>query len=147
MKKIDFQNAVRQDGKTFRMDNISVETGASKVSGKGTLRVSDGRFLLDVTLDDLTNVPAIPMGIRGSSEFWKIRGLIEDEIEFYCEGAPSGRKDHYGHHPWKILPVSSCFLDLVPSGLDALTSVERKRFLEEATKAHPESRVRSTAWS
>jgi hypothetical protein len=136
MKREEFIKAVRHDGASFRTDNISIDTGTSKVSGKGTFRICDGRFLLDVTLDDLTNVPAIPMGFKGRSEFWKIRGRIEDEIEFYFEGMPSGRKDHYGHHPWKVLPMSSCFLDLIPSGLDALTTAERRKWREDALKAH-----------
>src|SRR5580700_3127834 len=118
MKRQDFLNAVRQNGSAFRADNISIDSGSSKVSGKGTLRVSDSRFLLDVTFDDLANVPIISMGSKGRSEFWKVRGLIEDEIEFYFEGMPSGRRDHYGHHAWKVLTMSSCSLDLIPSGLD-----------------------------
>jgi hypothetical protein len=136
MKRQDFLNAIRQNGSAFRADKISIDCGSSKVSGKGTLRVSQGRFLLDVTLDDLANVPATPMGFKGRSEFWKIRGLIEDEIEFCFEGMPSGRKDNYGHHPWKVLPMSSCFLDLIPSGLDALTTAERKKWRDDALKTH-----------
>jgi hypothetical protein len=135
MKKQDFLNAVRQGGASFRVDNILINTGSGKVSGKGTLRISSGRFSLDVTLDDLNNVPETPTGIIDRGRFWKVRGLIEDEIEFGLEGMPSGRRENYGHHPWKVLPLSSCFIDLVPTGWDALTNAERKTWHEGAIKA------------
>jgi len=135
MKKQDFLNAIRQDGASFRADNISIDTGSGKVSGKGTLRISKGRFSLDVPLDDLSKVPETPTGIIDRSRFWKVRGLIEDEIEFGFEGMPSGRRENYGHHPWKVLPLSSCFIDVVPTGWDTLTNAERKTWQEEAIKA------------
>ena len=135
MKRQDFLNAIRQDGASFRVDNITINTGSRKASGKGTLRVSGARFLLEVTLDDLENVPDIPMGIINRSQFWKLRGLIEDELEFELFDMPDGRKENYGHHPWKVLPFSFSAMDLVPVGFDAMTTSGRKKWREEAIKA------------
>jgi hypothetical protein len=135
MKKQDFLNAVRQNGASFRVDNISIDTGNAKVFGKGALRIPKGSFLLEVTLDDIKNVPETPTGFIDRSRLWKVRGLIEDEIEFELDDTPSGRREHYGPHPWKVLTFSFCFIDLVPTGWDTLTTAEWKIRHEQAIKA------------
>src|SRR5665213_1408836 len=90
MNKKDFLKAIRQDGATFRADTITIDTSNGKISGKGTVRISNNRFLFDVTIDEPANVPIITTGIFGRSQFGIVSGRIEDNIEFHFEGVPSG---------------------------------------------------------
>jgi hypothetical protein len=136
MKRQDFIKAIRQDGMSFRADDISIDTGSEKFSGKGTIRISEGQFLVEVTLNDLTKAPTIKMGIFGRSQFWNVSGLIENEIKFHFQGMPSGQTAHYGYHSWKNINLSTRSMDLVPCGLDALTTAERKKWSKDVLKAH-----------
>ena len=137
MKREDFLNAIRQDGATFRADNITIDTGSEQFLGKGMFRVCEGRFRFEVTLNDFTNRPNRPTGIIGPSQLWKMRGVIEDEIEFFLRAMPSGQTVNYGHHLTTVLPFSTDSIDLVPCGWDALTTEERKKEFKELTKANP----------
>src|SRR5665213_819707 len=134
MNKKDFLKAIRQDGATFRADKITIDTRNGKISGKGTVRISNNRFLFDVTIDEPANVPIITTGIFGRSQFWIVSGRIEDNIEFHFEGVPSGYTDHYGHHSWKVMHFSSSIMDLDPCGWDQLTIPEQKSVLKEITE-------------
>ncbi len=125
MKKEAFIKAVRNSGEKFRVDQIQINTGRSQVSGKGTVRVADRQFVLEVTLDDPENVPSSPAWFVCASEFWEVRGTIEEEIEFTAKGRPSSSSRHFGVKTFSTLTFSFGTLDLTPSGFDTLTYAER----------------------
>lgn len=120
----------------FRADNITIDTGSEQFLGKGMVRICEGRFRFEVTLNDFTNRPKRPTGIIGPSQLWKMRGVIEDEIEFFLRATPSGQTVNYGHHFTTVLPFSIDSIDLVPCGWDTLTTEEREKQSEALIKAN-----------
>src|SRR5579871_887539 len=134
MNTEEFKSAIKEGGRRFRTDNITIDTGERTFSGRGMLFESDGRFWVDVTYDSTENIPGIPSGIKDRSEFWKVSGLIENQIEFRLEGLPSRTQENFGPHRWKMQGISSCSIDLIPSGWDTLTTAELAHAHRETTK-------------
>ena len=65
MNRQEFLVAIRRDGGQFRADKVVVATGQEELTGNGVVRVANGVFRIEVTLDYTTKAPDLPMGIHG----------------------------------------------------------------------------------
>lgn len=129
MNKQQFLQAIRCDGDKFRADKILIDTGKDKLRGNGVIRVSNGRFLIEVTLEDTVKAPGLPNGIHGRSDFWAISGIIEDEIRFLARGLPHGLSGRLGGETRVTLKFSTNQMQLVPAGTDCMTHREISEML------------------
>lgn len=140
MNKKEFLNAIRRLGGQFRADNIVVATGTQELRGKGALQVEEGVFQLSLTLSGSAAAPAAKMGFVSNEDFWTIRGLVEDELEFQMRSLPdcTSKNFTFGREERHILEFSSNRLELVPCGFDCLTSQQLCEMQEAVTlKARP----------
>lgn len=135
MNKKDFLKVVRQRGGKFRADNIVVSTGTDEFLGKGILQAQEDNFQLLVTLSSTANEPPSPTGIVTIDDFWTVRGLIEDEIEFQLRSLPdcSSKNFTFGRGQRLILEFSSNRMELIPFGFDCLTN-QQKWEMQERTR-------------
>lgn len=142
MNKQEFIKATRLDGKHFRADSVTIDTGKDELSGYGIVRVAKGQFVIEVTLDEATKAPKLPTGFWGRSDFWKIRGVIEGGIRFLVYDLPSCSSEHWGEEEGKrvTLTFSTNHMELEPSGLERLTDHEISEMLDkQKTQRLPQS--------
>jgi hypothetical protein len=140
MNKKEFLNSIRRPGVKFRADNIVVATGTEELSGKGLLHVEDGHFQLLLTLSGSAPAPEGKTGVVTNADFWTVRGLIEDEIEFQMRSLPdcTSRNFTFGRGERHILEFSNNRLQLVPCGFDCLTNQQQWEMQEAARlRANP----------
>jgi hypothetical protein len=126
MNKDQFLRTIRcTDGEKFRIDNVIISTPQGDLRGAGTLLAKTGRFILDVALGEsqAIGVPAMPTGIVCRNDFWRLQGLIENDLEFYVRELPPASQ-YRGPADKPTLTFSTSVVELAPSGLDILTSRE-----------------------
>ncbi len=143
----EFVKIVREGSEKLRVDDIVFGNGEREFHGKGMLRICANRIEIDITLNPGEKLPPQRSGIFTKSDCLKLRGVIEDRLQFHCEHVGPIGKTHEYH---ELLPTGSYDstrrivfrlhpIELVPTGLSALTSEERRRFYNkiEAEKFQP----------
>jgi len=140
MKKEEFMAAIRRDGGKFRADKMVIDTGKKKLRGNGVVRVSNGRFLIDVTLESRRKTPILPSGVFGRGDFWKIRGVIEDNVRFLTRALPHGLSNSYGARRIVSLSFSTNQMQLLPVGADRMTHLERL----DVIRTHPRGKLKTS---
>lgn len=134
MNKKAFLNNVRRQGGKFRADNIVIATGKRELCGKGVLQVADEAFQLLVTLSGPATESTLPKGIVREADFWTVKGVIEDEIEFQMRSLPhsTSKNSTFGREETLSLEFSSNSLEFAPCGFDCLTSHQLWEMQEKA---------------
>lgn len=134
MKKDDFLKAVRSRGAKFRVEDITIAADTGELRGKGFMEAVPGDFRLSVILSADSGRVAIPEGIRSQSQYWLITGVIEDEIRFTLRALPSGSSfsSGMGLSPRSLVEFSANRMELIPMGLDSMTSGELYQMQEAA---------------
>lgn len=131
----EFVKIVRSGSDKLRVDEIIINTGNQEFHGKGMLEISRELIKIHVTLDkgnfaSGNQFLGVGTGIYTKRDRWKMKGVIEDQLEFKCDdvgpvvgfGLPiSVTKFTINLHP----------VDLIPSGFDAMSRVERDEFLKK----------------
>src|ERR1039458_6981152 len=121
----EFVAAVRNGSDRLRVDDIVLNTGQKELHGKGMLRITQQRMELDMRLDAPERLPEARSGIFTSRDTWKLRGIIEYDLEFRCENVgPCESGDLWNtSRTFRLNPIY-----LIPSDLDAMTTEERRDF-------------------
>ncbi len=129
----DFVKIVRAGAEKLRVDNIVLNTGEREVHGKGMLRIGREEIRLDMTLDAGENAPPRQTGVFTKSDYWKLIGVIEDNLQFKCDYVSGGGSQTSIN--WKTRTEVLSFhlnpIELIPSGWDALSREERERIQED----------------
>jgi hypothetical protein len=90
-----FSDWARTGGEALRADVLVIQTAEGEFEAHGTMRVYDEKFLLKVTLHGERELPRVPSPIA-RKDFWKISGLLEDELRFCALGISHNRQFHSG---------------------------------------------------
>ncbi len=77
----------RNDAGPLSVGQIVIVTESGDFTGSGKLRLQDDRIELDVTLTGGQELPMIG-GTIMRDRFWKIGGVIEDQVPFWANGLP-----------------------------------------------------------
>ncbi len=85
----EFVKAVRSGKDKLRLDRLVLTTPERQLTGKGMLRIENEKLHIDMTLDE-GMVPPNPIGagVVSSKDFWKMEGLIENNLPFRCNYGP-----------------------------------------------------------
>ncbi len=134
MSKKEFLKIVRRGDGKFRVDNIIVSSGTTKLGGKGAMEVANGEFIIHLTLNAGSHVPELAQGYRDKKDFWLIQGIIEEEINFSMRSLPSNssRNYNYGQPERSIMELSANRIELIPVGFDCLTNQQAYAIQQEA---------------
>jgi len=105
----EFVEIVREGSDKLRVDDIVLSAWGQNVHGKGMLRISKERILIDLTINDGEEFPNVPDGIYTKKDHWKLKGMIEDALEFRCDcikpsGNPWYKKVTFELHPMNLVP-------------------------------------------
>ena len=138
----EFVKIVRNGSDKLRVDDIVFGNAEKEFRGKGMLRISSERIEIEVTLNKGEKPPPRRTGIFTKSDFLKLRGIIEDRLEFRCNHVgPGGKSNEY----YELQPTGSYDaihkiifrlhpIELIPTGLATLTTEERTRFYAQIRK-------------
>ena len=136
MNKEEFINAIRRGKEAkFRVDDIVITHDAGQIKGKGMLEAGNGRFRLNVILNEGFGAPETKTGIKVEREFWNIAGKIEDQLDFRMRGLSGGSSLNYvfGQPTKSFMNFSVGHLELAPMGFESLTSSEVEQLLDQAS--------------
>jgi hypothetical protein len=116
-------------GTRLRIDDVKITTKTGELTGKGRFHCKGDRFKFRVTLDPGQQVPQLPPGIYGRSDFWQLSGTIEDHLPFKAVMGPLPSTTTQGQ---TIQLGFGCdHIELMATGWDALTALEVSQ-LEDA---------------
>jgi hypothetical protein len=129
----EFVRIVRKGSDKLRVDNVVFNTGSDEFHGKELMRISQGNIDVELTIKEGENVPGVNTGIYTKRDYWKLAGIIEDELQFKCDYVgPAG----WSHKSWPSGITKCTFdlhpIDLIPSGLDAVSRQERAALIKQA---------------
>jgi hypothetical protein len=135
MKPEEFVAMVRSNPDKLRVDRIVVQADERDFQGKGMLKITEENIELQMTLDPGEKAPESRSGVFTKKDCWKLRGVIEDQIEFRCDYVGPGGSQSSFHQltPDGSYDVTSRIrfdlhpIDLIPNRLDALTTSERRK--------------------
>jgi hypothetical protein len=147
MTATEFVEVVRKGDDKLRVDDIVVCSGDREVRGKGMLHIQQERIELVMTLAAGEKPFSTHRGIFTKSDGWKLSGVIEDRLQFRCdyvsptpgtssyhELTPTGGYDATHKATFRLHPIN-----LVPVGLETLSTEERNRFYSEIQGVSPTS--------
>ena len=85
----ELAKAVRSGDEKLRADDLVLDTGSKKLTGKGYLHVQPAALTIYMTLDAEGDHPeeGSPR-VATKSDFWKMTGIIERELVFRCNFPP-----------------------------------------------------------
>ena len=85
----DFARAVRGGGDKLRLDALILTTPDRSLTGRGMLRIEKDRLHVEMTLGEGVFPPATHgPTVTTASEFWKLAGLIDENLPFFCNFGP-----------------------------------------------------------
>ena len=87
---MDFQiiaDHFHTDTAPLAVSQIVIVTGEGDFTGNGKLRRNGNRLELEVTLPGERDLPKVS-GIIKREQFWKIGGIIEDQVPFWAVSLP-----------------------------------------------------------
>ncbi|MCX6900282.1 MAG: hypothetical protein NT105_16495 [Verrucomicrobia bacterium] len=143
MNADEFVEVVRKGSDKLRVDEIVLNVGERELHGKGMLLIAGGKMELAMTISSDEEPPELKAGIYTRKDFWKLRGVIEDHLEFKCDSA--------GPHPfgWKLAGGRKTFsaklnlhpIELIPDAFESMSSGERAALFHQlpASDAAPEA--------
>lgn len=127
----EFVEVVRKGSDKLRVDNIILDTGEQGFHGSGMLQISVDRIKLKMQLNEGEKLPELHEGIFTKRDSWKMKGIIEYDLEFICDTvSPAGSGSLFG--TWRMFDLHPIYL--IPSGLDAMSSRERSDYFAQIQK-------------
>ena len=127
MTASEFAAIVRKGSEKLRVDNLVLEAGDIEIHGKGVMHLGSEDITLDMTLDPNEKPPSAETGVWTQSDFWKLRGVVEDSLGFKCDYLGAGGMSRF--ESWGVHKVTLTFrlnpIDLLIVGWDAMTGDER----------------------
>ena len=125
MNADELTKAVRRGDEKLRADDLVVDTGTKKLTGKGYLLVRPTKLVILMTL----NAGGDPLaqgspGVVTMSDFWTMTGTIDHDLGFRCKCGPVPTQ-HYRNGVW-TLEESVSPIELETKGWDTLTTQERR---------------------
>jgi hypothetical protein len=127
----EFVKIVRKGSDKLRVDNIVLDTGEQQFHGSGTLQIEQARFKLRMQLNEGEKLPELHSGIFTKKDSWKLKGVIEYDLEFKCDAvSPAGSGCAFG--TWRMFGLHPIYL--IPSGWDAMSSREQSNHLAQIQK-------------
>lgn len=129
----EFVEIVRKGSDKLRVDSIILDTGEQEFHGSGMLQISANRFKLKMQLNEGEKLPELHSGIFTKKDSWKMKGVIEYDLEFKCDTvSPAGSGGWFG--TWRMFGLHPIYL--VPSGWEAMSSRERSDHFAHLQKAN-----------
>lgn len=143
MTATEFAAIVRRGSDKLRADDLVLSAGELEVRGKGMLRIGTDEILLDMTLDPNEKPPSSRSGVWTRSDFWLLRGIIEDCLGFRCDYVGPMALSEF--ESWGVHNATLTFhlnpIDLAIVGWDAMTRDQRNRLqkslLQQSGAAEP----------
>jgi hypothetical protein len=128
----EFVKIVRKGADKLRVDDVVFNTGSEEFHGKGLMRIGRKRIDVELTINKGEIVPELKTGIYTKRDYWKLTGVIEDQLQFQCDYVgPSG----WSSKSWPDEITKCTFnlhpIELIPSGWDAMPRQERNRQMRE----------------
>ena len=140
----EFVKIVRKGSDKLRVDDVVFNTGSEEFHGKGLMRICRDSIDVDLTINEGEKVPDLKTGIFTKRDYWKLTGIIEDQLQFKC--------DYVGPSGWssKSWPgdITKCTfdlhpIDLIPSGWDAMSRQERNLRLKQLQEGTPAAKEKA----
>lgn len=136
MNADEFAELVKSGSVKLRVDEVVLQAEGQIVEGHGVLRVENGELRLDFESSAHSAMPKVERNIWGERDWWTLTGAIEGDLKFSAQGISPGG----GRSSWSIGKPEKALhrlhfgdtIDLIPEGLDALTTAERHRLLGSA---------------
>jgi len=137
----EFVKIVRKGSDKLRVDDVVFNTGSEEFHGKGLIRISRESIDVDLTINKGEKVPEVKTGIYTKRDYWKLTGIIEDQLQFKCDYVgPAG----YSSKSWPSEITKCTFdlhpIDLIPSGWDAMSRQERNQHLKQLRESTPNAK-------
>ena len=124
----EFAKIVREGSDKLRVDTIVLNFGGQEFHGSGTMLIGGKSIKLHVELNGGERLPEFHVGIHTKKDTWKLKGIIEYDLEFQCDRAMvASPRDGLGR--WGTFDLNPVYL--VPSGLDVMSSRELTAFLSQ----------------
>lgn len=135
----EFVEIVRKGSDKLRVDEVVLVSGNKEFHGKGKLRIGEDRIEIDINLDSGEKPPPRRTGIFTKSDFLKLSGVIEDRLPFRCNHVGPVGNTHESHRLQPTGNYESQYklvfrlnpIELIPTGLDTLTTEDRARFYSQ----------------
>ena len=136
MNADELAKAVRRGDEKLRADDLVVETGTERLTGKGYLLVRPTALIILMTLD--AGAGSLGQGRSGvvtTSDYWTMTGTIDHDLKFRCKCGPVPTQ-HYRNGAC-TLEESVSPIELEIKGWDTLTTQERRKKWEELHALFP----------
>jgi hypothetical protein len=88
----EFLKIVRRGDERFFAEKIIIHTKEEDLRGSGNVYLKGTKFEFWVTIADPGEMPKPRYGVSVKSEFWRIEGILEQEIKFFFFGLPAERQ-------------------------------------------------------
>jgi hypothetical protein len=124
----------------FRVTKVILRAEGQVIRGQGLLHVNDKEFELDLDVTQRYETPEPKRDVWKPADAWKLSGLIEGDLKFSCDQvSPSGK---YASWPVRrerryVQKLRFKRVDLIPAGLDALSSAQRDKILKRPHRKKP----------
>lgn len=129
----EFVSILRGGSEKVRVDELVLTTHSGEFHGKGMMRIGRDAIKVDMTINKGEQPPEMRAGVFTQQDSWKIRGVIEDDLGFWCNSvAPFGNKNTRYPSGTTRCTFGLNPLELVPSGLDAMPRKAREEYLRLA---------------
>src|SRR6267378_1346014 len=121
----EFVEVVRKGSDKLRVDDIALEAGEQEFHGRGVLRIGAERIEIEMTLNAGESPPELRSGIFTKRDSFRLRGVIEDRLQFRCDSVGPVGKNHAYHELQPNGVYDSLYkiifrlhpMELIPTGL------------------------------
>ena len=135
MNADEFARAVRGGSDKFRADDLVIDTGSNKLTGKGYLLVQPTKLVILMTFDAGASSSARQgPGVVTKSDYWTMTGTIDHDLRFRSRCSPFSTNAHHG----AVLTLEKSIgpIELEIRGSDLLTNQERKEQWDKLAAKH-----------
>lgn len=125
MDSVEFCKHTRESLEPVRIDDVVIDTGVGLHHAHGTVQVREARFLLRLTLKD-KRLKMPPCGLYSAADFWRITGLIDDEVPFLARGMPHSTSHGVVGAKYYRMKIHTDKLSLAPNIVDQAEDSENE---------------------
>jgi hypothetical protein len=132
MNADEFVKLARTGDAKFRVTKVILHAEGQKFRCQGSLLVGKRDFELNLEVDLKHQTPEPKRVVWTPADAWKVSGTIEGDLKFSCDQVSPLGKEHFwsfGERKPYIQKLSLESIDLIPSGFDALSPVQKAKLL------------------
>jgi hypothetical protein len=110
-----FANLVRSGEGKLRVSKVILQAEGQKIRGQGVLKINTEELELDFEVAPKYQIPRSRKSIWNEEDFWRLSGVIEDDLPFTSERvSPGSRTDHFGRRTRTVQSLHLPRVDLKP---------------------------------